>query len=196
MEKYNKPTFEEIYKENERRIYYQMHKLGIRDPHREFYMEGLYAMWQAYKNYEPQKGTLATYFNYMIRNRLIDLLRKQAREQEKGERVVREEMLKITSGNRHVGRGETMLNGHEIVLEDDSLLKEIEPHLTERQMKWVKYRLIVGMPIKEIALQEGVSEEAVKSWGREARKKLRVQLKNSGSIVDLSDKITKLEKES
>ncbi|WP_234402366.1 sigma factor [Oceanobacillus damuensis] len=36
-------------------------------------------MWAAYKKYQPDKGPLATYFNYTIRNRLIDLLRKKSR---------------------------------------------------------------------------------------------------------------------
>ncbi|WP_407939235.1 sigma factor [Oceanobacillus salinisoli] len=34
----------------------------------------MYAMWTAYQKYEPDKGTLTTYFNYTIRNRLIDLI--------------------------------------------------------------------------------------------------------------------------
>ncbi|WP_235792214.1 hypothetical protein [Virgibacillus salidurans] len=34
-------------------------------------------MWNAYKQYDPDKGLMATYFNFMILNRLIDLLRKE-----------------------------------------------------------------------------------------------------------------------
>jgi len=70
-------TFDEILKQNERRIHYYIHKLNIRDPHQEFYQEGLVAMWNAYEKYEPDKGQLSTYFNYSIRNRLIDLIRKE-----------------------------------------------------------------------------------------------------------------------
>jgi len=66
--------FEEIFKQNEKRIYYHMHKLGIRDPLGDFYAEGLFAMWTAHQKYEPNKGPFATYFNYTIRNRLIDLI--------------------------------------------------------------------------------------------------------------------------
>ncbi|HLS09618.1 hypothetical protein [Lentibacillus sp.] len=43
-------SFEEIFKQNEKRIHYHMLKLGINDPYREFYGESLYAMWMAYKN--------------------------------------------------------------------------------------------------------------------------------------------------
>ncbi|MFD2046604.1 hypothetical protein ACFSTA_20295 [Ornithinibacillus salinisoli] len=48
----NKCTYEEIFKQNENRIHYHIHKLR-RDPYNEFYVEGLYAMWLAYKNYQP-----------------------------------------------------------------------------------------------------------------------------------------------
>ncbi|WP_156520729.1 hypothetical protein [Oceanobacillus sp. Castelsardo] len=41
--------FEEIFKQNEKRIYYHMHKLGIRNPFGDFYSEGLYAIWIAYQ---------------------------------------------------------------------------------------------------------------------------------------------------
>ncbi|MBP1948356.1 sigma factor [Virgibacillus litoralis] len=70
-------TFEEFFKQNAKRIHYHMHKLGSYNPHREFYVEGLYELWMAYKKYEPNKGPLATYFNYTIHKRLIDLKNKQ-----------------------------------------------------------------------------------------------------------------------
>ncbi|WP_255695068.1 hypothetical protein [Virgibacillus salidurans] len=43
MEKGN-VTLEDIFKQNEKRIHYHIHKLNIRDPHQEFYTEGLVAM--------------------------------------------------------------------------------------------------------------------------------------------------------
>ncbi|MFD1361949.1 sigma factor [Lentibacillus salinarum] len=73
-------SFEEIFKQNERRIHYHMHKLGIHDGQREYYVEGIYAMWIAYKKYDPNKSQLGTYFNYTIRHRLIDMLRKKTKE--------------------------------------------------------------------------------------------------------------------
>ncbi|WP_343032895.1 sigma factor [Virgibacillus doumboii] len=50
--------------------------MNIQDPHQEYYQEGLVAMWNAYENYQPDNGPLSTYFNYIIRNRVIDLPRK------------------------------------------------------------------------------------------------------------------------
>ncbi|MCR1835650.1 hypothetical protein NSA56_14975 [Oceanobacillus caeni] len=42
-------------------------------------------MWTAYQKYEPNKGHLATYFNYTIRNRPIDLIRKKTKDEQKEE---------------------------------------------------------------------------------------------------------------
>ncbi|MBY7144577.1 hypothetical protein KFZ56_16270 [Virgibacillus sp. NKC19-3] len=77
-----KMTFEEIYKQNERRVYYQIHKMNIIDPQQEFYPHGLVAMWNPYEKYQPDNGLLATYFNYTIQSHIINQYLKQTREKE------------------------------------------------------------------------------------------------------------------
>lgn len=56
-------------------------------------------MWTAYKKYEPNKGPLATYFNYNVRNHLIDMLCKNTREQEKDELFVEKEKQDVGNAN-------------------------------------------------------------------------------------------------
>ena len=77
MNKNNRLTFEEIYKQNERRFYNHIHRLNTRDPHHEFDLSGLFSMWNAYENYQSDEGPLATYFNYIIRDRVKSLPEKQ-----------------------------------------------------------------------------------------------------------------------
>ncbi len=72
-----KVSFEKIFEQNESRMYYHLQCLYIYDPHQEFFMEGLYSMWIAYKKYQPDKGQLSTYFNYHIKNHIIETLRKK-----------------------------------------------------------------------------------------------------------------------
>ncbi|MGM8365300.1 sigma-70 family RNA polymerase sigma factor [Virgibacillus sp. W0181] len=172
---YKKMDFEEIVKQNERRIYFYIHKLDVKDPHKEFYQEGLVAMWNAYETYRPDKGPLATYFNYTIRNRMIDLLRKKKREQDAKEAVVKEESQKIDLGNRTRKRETTALihDQTDIPVTDTHFWQQVKNRLTKNQWKWVYYFIVENIPIKDIAEQEGVSVEAVKSWGKQARKKLR-----------------------
>ncbi|WP_087974846.1 sigma-70 family RNA polymerase sigma factor [Oceanobacillus rekensis] len=175
MNKDNDLSFEEIFKQNERRIYYQMQRLGIYDPSREFYMEGLYAMWVAYKKYQPDKGPLATYFNYTIRNRLIDLLRKKDRILQAEEKSREESKTQLMDGNyiRNSHTTYPLPSVSDIQLDDPTQWRQLKSRLTENQWKWVYFYILGDMSVKDIAIQENTTDEAVKSWGKEVRKKLK-----------------------
>jgi len=166
-------SFEEIFNQNEKRIYFHMQRLGIHDTHREFYLEGLYAMWMAYKKYEPDKGPLSTFFNYNIRNHFIDLLRKKARDQYQDQMFIEHEKLRVDNGNRSGTGKNPVIESTGINVNDTKIWEEVKGILSENQWNWVYYHLICGMRYKEIAELKGVSADAVKSWGREARRKLR-----------------------
>ncbi|SFD87923.1 RNA polymerase sigma factor, sigma-70 family [Lentibacillus persicus] len=170
-------TFEEIFKQNERRIHYHIHKLNIRDPHQEFYSEGLVAMWNAYEKYQPDKGPMATYFNFIIRNRMIDMIRKRQKEQETVTKYKAEHKTVAEDGNyyRYNDRAALVLNVAESAstLENEAFWQDVRSQLSENQWKWVRFFIIEDMSVKDIAAQEGVSAEAVKSWGKEVRRKLR-----------------------
>ncbi|GAQ18283.1 RNA polymerase sigma factor [Oceanobacillus picturae] len=175
MTKKRLEAFEEIVKQNERRIHFHIHRLNLSDPHKEYFQEGLCAMWNAYETYEPDKGPMATYFNYTIRNRLVDLARKQGRESRNQQSACKEIKKHANDGNR-IKRAEASseilsnLDEERIGIHVWGILKQ---ELTDNQWKWVYYYIISCMKIKEIAIQEQTSEEAVKSWGKQVRKKLR-----------------------
>ncbi|GAB4074311.1 hypothetical protein GCM10028778_18140 [Barrientosiimonas marina] len=57
-----------------------------------------------------------------------------------------------------------------MAIADDAFWDRVKSKLTANQWKWVQYHIIEDMRLPEIARQEGVSAEAVKSWGREARR--------------------------
>src|SRR5690625_3290408 len=173
MEKQSNLSFEEIMKQNERRVHYHIHRLNLQDPQQEFYQEGLVAMWNAYEKYQPDKGTLATYFNYTIRHRLIDLVRKKAKEQQHDERFIEDEKLKIDNGNSSRKDKLPLVDFSDITVEDATIWNQVQAVLTPNQWTWVSCFIISEISTKEIAVQENVSVDAVKSWGRQARKKLR-----------------------
>lgn len=164
-------TFEEIFKQNERRIHYHIHRLGIRDPHQDFYSEGLFALWTAHQKYNPNKGPLGTYFNYTIRNRLVDLLRKETRESEKKDSIVETEKQRISDATTELRNTTIDMPGSK--LEEREMWQDVKAELTAKQWDWVYYYIIQGMRVKEIAEMKGVSVEAVKGWGKGARRKLR-----------------------
>ncbi|WP_099157051.1 sigma-70 family RNA polymerase sigma factor [Virgibacillus ndiopensis] len=168
-------TFEEIFKQNERRIHYQLHRLHIYDPHKEFYQGGLCAMWNAYEKYQPDKGPMATYFNYMIRNRLIDKIRKETRDTKHTADAILEEKTVIDDGNHQRSKGNSypIPNFSDPLMNDPNLWQNLKAELTENQWKWVYFFIIGDMSVKDIAIQENTTEEAVKSWGQQVRKKLK-----------------------
>lgn len=172
-------SFEEILEQNRKRIHFYIHRLGIHDPNGEFYSEGIYALWTAYKEYEPDRGPLATYFNYIIRNRLIDKIRKNAREIELKMAYVEKEKQRVNIQVSNIinnGSGDS-----NIAILQDEFWQEVKIKLTENQWNWVYYHIILDLPLKVIANKKNISIEAVKSWGKEARKKLRLFHENDNN---------------
>jgi len=172
MEKF---TFDQVVEQNKRRIHYHIHKLNIRDPHQDFFQEGLCALWNAYDAYRPEKGPMGTYFNFIIRNRLIDRIRKEKRHQEKKEAVIQATSTMLSDGNQ-LRRQETaasLQNIDSLPILDEVFWVQMQTHLTANQWKWIRYYVIENLCIKEIAVQEKTTPDAVKSWGRQVRRKLR-----------------------
>lgn len=168
--------FEAFFKANERRIHYQIHRLGVADDlYAEFYSEGIFALWRAYKKFDPSKGNgnIGTYMNYQIRYRLIELIRKHVRDREVVEEANSEKVIQLDDGNRFGTTGLPVVDERGILLNNEAFWREVRSHLTENQWKWVKYFVIANLSVKEITEIEGVSAYAVKSWGREVRRKLR-----------------------
>jgi RNA polymerase sigma factor (sigma-70 family) len=168
-------TFEEIFNLNEKRIHYYINRLHIQDNNEDFYEEGLFALWNAYETYEPDKGPMATYFNYTIKNRLIDRIRKENSTVKKLEHYKLENKYLYDDGNYICGQASnTSIPCKEgTSMPNTQLWEQLETHLSMKQWKWVKYHIIEELSMKEIARKENVSVEAVKSWGKEVRKKLR-----------------------
>lgn len=169
-----KKDFDVFLQANEGRIYYQMHRLKIpRDLYEEFYAEGIVALWNAYKKYDPTKGEVGTFINYQLRFRFLDLIRKSNRDQERLDQAQHERIVQIDDGNRSLKTGLPIVQTSGIQLNNEEFWAEVRTNLSDKQWKWVYYYVIANLTIKEIIEIEGVSADAVKSWGRETRRKLR-----------------------
>ncbi len=170
--------FEPFFKANERRIHFQIHRLGISaNWYDEFYSEGVIALWQAYKDFDATRGTnIGTFINFRIRYRLVDLLRKKLRDEEVMAEVINEKVIEIDTGNRHVRTGMPIVNMNGVDgagNHNDAFWREVRRHLSEKQWKWVVYFIIADLSVKEIMELEGVTADAVKGWGKAVRSKLR-----------------------
>lgn len=170
---------EDFIRQNQRRVYYQLSKLQIQDKDGEFFQEGLVAMWKAYENYNADKGPMATYMNYQIRNRFIDMIRKSTVEKKYLEQLVHQHKVERHTGNYLDGNQLTLASqGEDNPLNcfddlDEQRLHLLTEDLTEKQQIWFQYAIVNGFSNKEIAEKEKVTVEAVKSWAKRAKQKLR-----------------------
>lgn len=153
-------SFEKIVQTHEKRIHYFIHHLGIRDDEGDFYQEGLIALWNACTTYVAGRSDFSTYVNWKIKNALIDQIRQRQRHAEKEEHY-----------HRMTGRPETEYVPREMF--DEELWKGIRGMLTENEWKWVTQFIIEDKAVAQIAVKENVSRDAVKNWGRHARRKLK-----------------------
>src|SRR5699024_4265348 len=167
-------SFEQFFKANGHRIHFEIHRLGIpTNLHDEFYTEGIVALWKAYQEMDASKGNPGTFLNYRIRFRLIDLIRKKKREEENEEAFMQHSNTEMTNGARHRHSNTPLVKIPDIPVSDAALWHNIRQQLTTNQWKWVYYFIIADLSIKEIMEIENVTADAVKGWGRSAKKKLR-----------------------
>ncbi|WP_085506103.1 sigma-70 family RNA polymerase sigma factor [Thalassobacillus devorans] len=153
-------SFEEVLKQYDNMIHYHIHKLHINDPEQEFYQEGCITLWEAYQTHDPSRGTFRQLANYKIHHRFIDLIRKHSKAAENEKNYV----------DQHATVEDNSTYDYP---EDCYFWNAIQDELTEKQWKWMKYYIIEGFSYAEIAKKENTTIDAVKNWGREAKKKLK-----------------------
>ncbi|WP_028783931.1 sigma-70 family RNA polymerase sigma factor [Thalassobacillus devorans] len=161
MSKQLDQPFEEILKQYDNMIHYHIHKLHINDPEQEFYQEGCIALWEAYQSFDPERGAFRQLANYKIHHRFIDLIRKHSKAAENEKNYV----------DQHANLEDNSTYDQP---EDYYLWNRLKNELTEKQWKWVKYFIVEDLPYAVIAKKENTTVDAVKNWGREAKKKLKL----------------------
>lgn len=134
----------------------QIKKLHLTYDYTYFEQVALIALWEAALQYEQTKGSFSAFAYVKIRGKLIDEVRKEIRISKR---------LDYSEDIDSVSTGEFSQSNIQIT---DYLAL-----LTNNQRKWVERSILQEQSIKEIALIEGVTIEAVKSWRKSALSKLR-----------------------
>lgn len=162
--------------QHERRIHFYMHRLHIQKEHYDdFYAEGMIALWKGLEDYDESRGEIGTFLNHRIRFRLIDLQRKNILDIQKNNEAMDIHKHEKDPGNTVGTTNQMLICIKGVQLKDEHFWSDLQNRLSENQWKWIRYFVIDGLSIKEIMKLENVSEGAVKSWGREVRKKLRTE---------------------
>ncbi|TCT26451.1 RNA polymerase sigma factor (sigma-70 family) [Melghiribacillus thermohalophilus] len=152
-------SYEEVVEEYGNMIHHVIHRLGIHDSYQEFYHEGLLALWEACRKYDESKGDFPGFAYFTIRSRIIDAIRKKRRYTERERPAedfpvigcIHEEMEEL----------------------DPYFWRMVRGQLTDKQWIYVNEHIVEGKSIKEIARNHNTTIDAVKNWGKLARKKLK-----------------------
>ncbi|KHF38453.1 sigma-70 family RNA polymerase sigma factor [Halalkalibacter okhensis] len=159
---HNQPSFEEVLKNYEPAIKKQLISLRIYKDHDEFYQIGRLALWDAYRKFNPEKGTFSTYAISYIRGRMLVSLRKERKYSDHHSYAGDEQL-------------EAVVSQHETTPLEIELLEPYLTNLSERERLWVKESIIKQKKTAEIASQFNVSTPTVRSWKKTALTKLRNQ---------------------
>ncbi|MBN8210363.1 sigma-70 family RNA polymerase sigma factor [Bacillus sp. NTK071] len=137
----------------------QIKKLNLTHEYPKYEQDALIALWESSKNFDETKGSFSAFAYVKVRGKLLDACRREIRIYKKLQnQCVFDDHAEFYSEPHH---------------EYD--LDKYKKGLTEKQWKWLQQAIGQEKSLKEIALTEGVSVEAVKSWRKSALSKLRKQ---------------------
>jgi DNA-directed RNA polymerase len=151
--------FEEVLEQYTPMIHHIIRSLNIYKEKERYFHEAAIALWEAWSCFDEHKGSFTSYAYSSIRGKLLNHLKKEIKWEEY--HTVMEQMP------------ESQAEPSFPLLEN---LEDYTQNLTDNQRTWLVEFIYKGRKLKEIANQEGVSVSAVKSWRKEALKKLRGQL--------------------
>lgn len=153
-------SFEELVEVHRPLILHILKTLHIYKDHDNYYQVGLVGLWEAQSRYNSEKGAFSTFAFSIIRGRVLSSLTKENQFYTRFLPTEHDEQLDSSE------------ESSELNLEED-ILTTYCLDLTENQRKWIIGKIIQDKKIKDIALEHSVTEDAVKTWRREALKKLR-----------------------
>ncbi len=156
--------FEQLVAQFEPMIYHLLHKYHIRDREKDFYQEGVIALWRAKQSYDPTKGEFSTYAYFLIQKAFFTIIRKENKRKEKQQQYM------------HYVQAESLSYNNELPF-DPYLLEAIKQTLSKDQMTWFEGKFFHQQTNKQIARAAGVTESAVKNWGRFAKPKIKRVMK-------------------
>ncbi|GGE70580.1 sigma-70 family RNA polymerase sigma factor [Priestia taiwanensis] len=157
-------TFDETVNLYQGFIKNQIKRLKI-DPRKfdEFYQVGMIGLWNAYRNYNPNKGTFTTCVFVHVRGSLLTALRDE-HKYNKAHHFYDTTMCDFFQGKS------------DIVLQKE-IIEGYCQRLSPTQQKVIISKFVHNKSFEEIATEEGVPLTKVRSWYRYALEKLRHQEK-------------------
>ncbi|MCM3616643.1 sigma-70 family RNA polymerase sigma factor [Sutcliffiella horikoshii] len=155
-------TFEEVLIQYTPMIHHIIKSLNIYKDKDQYFHEATIVLWEIMHTQDHQKGSFTSYAYSSIKGKLLNHLKNEVKWESNHafvEHLPEQSYLPSLSD-----------------MESLEGLEKYAPLLTGKQKTWLIAYIGQGRKIEEIALQEGVSISAVKSWRTEAIRKLRKEL--------------------
>lgn len=167
LQNFNEKTFEEIITEFEPMVKNMIKSLKIYKGFEDFYQCGLIGLWEAYHRFDPSKGYFPSFAKVTVRGKMLSLLKK--------EKQYETQITLIESSVDQI----SVATDDQLIHKEALLSYCID--LSPNQRKWVIRACLENKKPMEIAEEEGVSVETVKTWRKKALEKLRKQLKKAST---------------
>ncbi|MDW2876587.1 MULTISPECIES: sigma-70 family RNA polymerase sigma factor [Bacillaceae] len=126
----------------------------------EFLQIGLIALWEAHKNFRPEKGEFTNFAYTTIKGKFLTEMTRTNREAEHKVYAKEEFWENIEGADSRVPF-------------EKKLILSYCGELTDNQTKWVLYTVLEDLTVPEIAERERVSLSAVKAWRKGAKERLK-----------------------
>jgi DNA-directed RNA polymerase len=136
--------------------------LGLQHNYEEAYQRGLIALWEASRDFDPEKGYFPSYAKAKITGRLKSLMTKGFLERER-----------LTSLSDSEAGIEASVPPSEIFSFD---LENCQ--LSGKEQLWIKEFIFEGLNTEEMAKRHEVSAHTVRSWKKGVKRKLEAYFIN------------------
>jgi RNA polymerase sigma factor (sigma-70 family) len=134
--------------------------LGLQQDYQEAFQRGLIALWEAWRDFDPQKGYFPPYAKSKITGRLRTLATKSYQERERYE--------PLTGNEDRIQEQDKVSEKYSIDLEDFKF--------SQKERLWVTEFIQEGFNTEEIAARHHVSANTVRSWKKGVKRKLKAHL--------------------
>ena len=150
------------------------YKLGSADEAQDITQETFFRAFRSLASYQKTDSRFGTYLGRIASNLITDLWRKKGRTPIIHDISDQQELL---SGGENPA--ETL-----VTLETKETLVALLAELPAEQRQVIEYRILAGLPVKEVAIALDKSEAAIKMLQQRALKTLREKLLAKGGWTD------------
>lgn len=159
-------SFEEVARQYDPLIKSMIRQLHLYKDVEDMHQIGLIALWEAYVKFDSKKGAFGGYAKSMVKGRLLTALQKSKKYDDRH--------VFVKSKNAEENTFSALVETSSVVPFEEETISCYLAGLSERQCFWVEQGLLQGKKTREIAEGEHVSQNTVRTWKKEALKKMQV----------------------